>query len=227
MRRVALPLQAALRCKRHLFTQCEPTFVCAAAGPDLHWPACCRYRAHVHARQPQEILLPPARLIFLRPLADKPKGRPATPESGPVTPSGRLARDKSQCHQSTQQRPVSPNTQQRQQQLQQGSDVQPDSDPAGRGIAEGASSGLDGLANGIALEGRGVSKEAAAQDLLEAGGQGAAGQAAGQGEQWDAVWLQPKQLLDEGLLLSTQWRRHHSGPAIIAALSAALASCST
>ena len=178
----------------------------------------------MHARKPLPSLLPPARLIFLRPLLD---GRPHKP--APLVMPASPAKQ--------QQAPAKPqNGHAAESQLvslpRPGSARQPASgeQQQGHNAALEDSSAIPAGS----LDGSLEQPDSAAQseDDAEAGGSRSKPQSAGkqqqqQEEQWDAVWLQPKQLLDEGLLLSSQWRRHHSGPAILAALGAALSYCST
>ena len=171
----------------------------------------CRYRAHVHARKPLPELLLPERLIFLRPLADQAPEHAATPLQHPALPSGRLEHDRAQ-NGGTPAGDLAA--------AQRRSCAEPHCldcmCPSGPQLSGGS------LPEALDQPSRSQSNKAD-----EEAGKGTSPGMHTCGEQWDAVWLQPRQLMDEGILLSSQWRRHHSGPIILAALTAALHSCSS
>ena len=163
----------------------------------------------MHARKPVATLLPPARLIFLRPLADgAPHGAPdlSAADADLAISLGPAERDLSQPNGTPEQESSSHSGGQ-----------------TGPGQVDSARTAAVKLRRKLLQQ---------AGDVEEQVGAGFDGswklrEKRGPQEQWDAVWLQPRQLLDEGLLLSAQWRRHHSGPVILAALSSALCACSS
>ena len=168
------------------------------AAPGAAAGTACRYRTHVQARTPMPVLLPPARLIFLRELSEE---TPAGPSGGPP----KVQRD------------------------QQAGGCMGVAGQADRKASPSQElSGLAGPAGQPAPSEEPQPAEASAAEAADPAGLGGLGRSAVKPEgQWDAVWLEPQQLMDEGLLLSSRWRRHHSGPCILAALSSALRACSS
>ena len=175
----------------------------------------CRYRAHVHSREQLPGLLPPKKLILLRPLADAgPTDAPGksagqAPPLGPplaAISQGSGGTGVSDELSSTKQGPTSPVTAGLAGSHGHVGDLQ-------RPLPDAASPHMP-LGQGQGIE----SSPDAESRRVEAVG--------GRGEQWDAVYLEPRELMEEGILLSANWRKHHGGPHILAAMESALASCS-
>ena len=172
----------------------------------------CRYRAHVHSREQLPELLPPQKLILLRPLADDDPTEPAGISAGPLGPplaaisQGSGGTGVSDELSSTKQGPTSPVTAGSAGSYGHAGDSQ-------RPLPDAASPHVP-LGQGQGIE----SSPDAESRRMEAVG--------GRGEQWDAVYLEPRELMEEGILLSANWRKHHGGPHILAAMESALASCS-
>ena len=169
----------------------------------------------MHSREQLPELLPPQKLILLRPLAD------VDPISAPGNPAGQAPALRSPLAASSQgsggtvaadvlgstkQGPTSPVAADSAGSNGHAGDLQrPLPDAASPHLPLGQGQGIE---NSPDVESRRVKA------------------VGGPGEQWDAVYLEPRELMEEGILLSASWRKHHGGPHILAAMESALASCS-
>lgn len=164
----------------------------------------------MHSRPQLPELLPPQRLILLRPLADASSNESTKLSAGTDPRASGASKGKAASGDSPTQQPAQPK-------------------PGGTAVTADSALPRSSSEGGVhaTLPDDVPSHQASGHARCERDVEdGSAKGTAGAGEQWDAVYLEPKELMEEGILLSANWRKHHGGPHILAAFDSALSACS-